>query len=157
MSIPDIVLSRIDNRLVHGQVGNAWVAALRCNLIVVADDECAVDPVQKSMMKMTADASHVGIRFFTIEQTISTIAKASPNQHIFLVVRNPENMRKLIEGGVSIEKVNVGNMHYSAGKEVLKEEHVYVNQKDLDDFEAIKAAGVEVYIQIAPGDRKYAI
>lgn len=43
--MPDIMLTRIDNRLVHGQVGVAWASSLGgCNLIVVADDIAAKDP-----------------------------------------------------------------------------------------------------------------
>ena len=49
--MPDIMLTRIDNRLVHGQVGVAWASSLGgCNLIVVADDIAAKDPVQQSLM-----------------------------------------------------------------------------------------------------------
>ncbi len=157
MAKPDIVLARIDNRLVHGQVGNAWAGASKANLIVVADDECANDEIQKSVMKMTADSVGIGIRFFTLQKTIDIIHKASPKQHIFLVCKTPENMRKLIEGGVPIESVNVGNMHRQPGKKVLHEAHVYVDSKDMEDFEAMKKAGVNVYIQIAPGDKKYSI
>ena len=40
--MPDILMTRIDNRLVHGQVGVAWTTALPgVNLIVVADDLAA--------------------------------------------------------------------------------------------------------------------
>ena len=50
--MPDILLTRIDNRLVHGQVGVAWTGSLSgCNLIVVADDLAAADPVQQSNRK----------------------------------------------------------------------------------------------------------
>lgn len=157
MAEPNIVLARIDNRLVHGQVGNAWAGASKANLIVVADDDCATDEVQKSLMKMTADSVGIGIRFFTLQKTIDAIHKASPKQHIFIVCKTPENMMKLIQGGVPIKKVNVGNMHVKPGKRILHEAHVYVDDKDVADFEDMKAAGVEVYIQIAPGDKKYKI
>lgn len=157
MAEPNIVLARIDNRLVHGQVGNAWAGASKANLIVVADDECANDEIQKSVMKMTADSVGIGIRFFTLQKTIDIIHKASAKQHIFLVCKTPENMRKLIEGGVPIKSVNIGNMHVQPGKKVLHEAHVYVDDKDMEDFEAMKKAGVNVYIQIAPGDKKYNI
>ena len=85
--MPNIKLARIDNRLVHGQVGNQWTGASGANLIVVADDECAQDPIMKQVMTMTADAAGVGIRFFTVQKTIDVISKASPKQLIFLVVR----------------------------------------------------------------------
>ena len=64
--MPDILLTRIDNRLVHGQVGVAWTSSLAgCNLIVVADDLVAKDEVQQSLMRATAQNAGCGIRFFT--------------------------------------------------------------------------------------------
>ena len=87
--MPDILMTRIDNRLVHGQVGVAWTTALQgVNLIVVADDLAAADPLQQSLMTATAKSSGCGIRFFTLDKTIAVIHKASASQHIFLVVRN---------------------------------------------------------------------
>ncbi|MCD7839172.1 MAG: PTS N-acetylgalactosamine transporter subunit IIB [Erysipelotrichaceae bacterium] len=157
MAQPNIVLARIDNRLVHGQVGNSWVGASKANLIVVADDEVVNDDIQKSLMKMTADSSGVGIRFFSIQKTIDIIFKASPKQQIFIVCKTPSEMLKLIKGGVPIKKVNVGNMHVKPGKHVLHEAHVYVDDQDMKDFEAMKSMGVEVYIEILPGDKKYKI
>lgn len=45
--MPNILLTRIDNRLIHGQVGMTWVNWLGANLVLVADDELATDEVQK--------------------------------------------------------------------------------------------------------------
>ena len=39
MSDINIVFTRVDNRLVHGQVGNVWVTASGANLILVVDDQ----------------------------------------------------------------------------------------------------------------------
>ena len=155
--MPNIVLTKIDNRLVHGQIGVSWVGFCGCNLIVVADDEVANDPIQQSLMKMTADSTSTGIRFFSLEKTIDIIHKASEAQKIFIVVKTPASARKLVEGGVPIKTIIIGNMHHSPGKRLGPEAHVYVDDKDMEDFNAIKAAGVELYIQIAPGDRKFDI
>ena len=92
MSTPDIVLTRIDNRLVHGQVGVVWTSAIGANLLLVANDAAANDPLQQELMTATAETSGVGIRFWTLDKTISTISKASPRQHIFLVVKTPEDV-----------------------------------------------------------------
>ena len=156
--MPDILMTRIDNRLVHGQVGVAWTTALQgVNLIVVADDLAAADPLQQSLMAATAKSSGCGIRFFTLDKTIAVIHKASASQHIFLVVRNPQSARKLVEGGVPIDKLCIGNMHVGPGKEVTGDVHVYMDEKDKDDLRAIRAKGVDVYIQIAPGDTSWTL
>ena len=54
--MPNILLVRIDNRLVHGQVGITWTTSLGANLIVVADDLSAKDPLQQQLMRITAES-----------------------------------------------------------------------------------------------------
>ncbi|WP_240434358.1 PTS sugar transporter subunit IIB, partial [Pseudomonas aeruginosa] len=51
-AMPNIVLSRIDERLIHGQVGVQWVGFAGANLVLVANDEVAEDPVQQNLMEM---------------------------------------------------------------------------------------------------------
>ena len=148
--MPDILMTRIDNRLVHGQVGVAWTTALQgVNLIVVADDLAAADPLQQSLMTATAKSSGCGIRFFTLDKTIAVIHKASASQHIFLVVRNPQSARKLVEGGVPVTRINVGNMHYANGKQQIAKT-VSVDANDIAAFNGLKAAGVECFVQGVP-------
>ncbi|GAB2025591.1 PTS galactosamine transporter subunit IIB [Lactovum odontotermitis] len=153
MTEPNILLTRIDNRLIHGQVGVTWTKTLGANLIVVADDEAATDTVAQELMSMTAESSGAGVRFFTLQRTIDIIGKAAPFQKIFLVVRNPHSARVLIEAGVPIKQLNVGNMHFSEGKHALSKK-VYVDEQEAADLNAIIRDGVEVYIQDVPGDSK---
>ncbi|GMM13502.1 PTS N-acetylgalactosamine transporter subunit IIB [Lactobacillus amylovorus] len=153
MATPDIVLTRIDNRLVHGQVGVVWTSAVNANLLLVANDAAASDPLQQELMTATAESSGVGIRFWTLEKTITTIAKASPRQHIFLVIKTPEDALKLVQGGVPIKEINVGNMHFSEGKEQISKK-VFVDQADKDAFNELIDAGVKVYIQDVPEEKQ---
>lgn len=149
----NILLTRIDNRLVHGQVGVTWTQTLNANLIVVADDAVAKDELQQSLMTVTAKASNVGIRFFTIQKTADVIDRASPNQHIFLVVRNPKSARELVEKGVHLKDLNVGNMHFAPGKKELSKK-VYIDDQDMDDLKFIASKGTNVFIQDVPGTSK---
>lgn len=156
MSSPNILLTRIDNRLVHGQVGVTWTSTIGANLLIVVDDEVAKDEIQQKLMGITADTYGFGIRFFSIEKTIAIIEKAAPHQKIFLICRTPEIVRKLIEGGVPLKDVNVGNMHFSEGKKQISSK-VYVDERDLDDLRFIKRSGMNLFIQDVPGDAKEGI
>jgi PTS system galactosamine-specific IIB component len=153
MGTPNILLTRIDNRLVHGQVGVTWTTSLGANLIVVVDDEVAGQPLQQKLMEVVAESSGAGIRFFTIEKTINVIHKASPAQKIFIVCKTPETARKLIDGGVPIKVINVGNMHFTQGKRQISKK-VYVDDKDLEHLHYIQSKGINVFIQDIPGDIK---
>lgn len=148
----NLLWTRVDNRLVHGQVGVQWAGFVKPNLIVVADDQAAEDKIQQSLMKMTADMYGIGIRFFSLQKCADVINNASASQRIMLVVRSIQSARFLIENGVPIDKLNLGNLHFTEGKHVSKEPHVYLSAEDEEDIEKIKAFGVKVFIQIAPGD-----
>lgn len=153
MATPNIMLTRIDNRLIHGQVGVTWVSSVGANLILVADDETAENDLMQQLMGATAKQAGAAARFWTVQKTIETIHKASEKQKIFIVAKTPETVRKLIEGGVPIKEVNVGNMHFSEGKRQISAK-VYVDDKDLADLKAIEDAGVDVYIMDVPGNPK---
>lgn len=150
---PNIRMVRIDNRLVHGQVGVTWTSSLGVNLLVVVDDEAASNPVQQQLMTMTADNAGVGIRFFSVEKTLQVIHQASPSQQIFIVAKTPQVVRRLVEGGVAFQQLNVGNMHFSEGKRALSKK-VYVDESDLSDLRAIQSRGIEVFLQDTPEDVK---
>ena len=153
MGIPNILLARIDNRLVHGQVGVTWTTSLGANLIVVVDDQVANDPLQQQLMSVTAESSGAGIRFFTVQRTVDIIAKASPAQKIFIVCRTPQEIRELVDKGVFIKDVNVGNMHFTKGKHAISKK-VYVDEKDLENLRYMESKGVNVFIQDTPNDIK---
>lgn len=115
MAEPNILLTRIDNRLIHGQVATQWNSTLGSNLILVANDEVSTNTMRQNLMKMAAPTG-VQTRFFSIQKTIDVIHKASPAQKIFIVLDSPQDALKLVEGGVPIKKLNIGNMHMAEGK-----------------------------------------
>lgn len=144
----NILLTRIDNRLIHGQVATQWCGTIGANLILVANDKVANDKVRQGLMDMAAPTG-VATRYFTIQKTIEIIHKAADRQKIFIVVESPEDVLKLVEGGVDIKKVNIGNMHMSEGKKQVATT-VAVDDKDLDAFKALESKGVKLEIQRVP-------
>ena len=76
--MPNILLTRIDNRLIHGQVGMTWTNWLGANLVLVADDELANDETQQALMEM-AIAGGAESRFFSLQKTIDVIHKQTEN------------------------------------------------------------------------------
>lgn len=151
MTKPNILLTRIDNRLVHGQVGMTWTNTLGANLVVVANDEVATDSVQQNLMDMVLPET-VQIRFFTLEKTIRIIGKAAPHQKILLVVKIPEDALTLVEGGVPIEFLNIGNLHFSEGKQQLSST-VSVDKNDVETFRKLNQLGVKMEVKGIPSER----
>ena len=154
MTTPNIVWTRIDERLLHGQIRITWGKHSGANLILVANDDAAEGPNAAFMqagMKASAGGEYA-VRFFSIQKTIDVIHKASPQQKIFVLCNNPTDIARLVEGGVPITHCNVGNMHYHEGKRQINKT-VSVDDKDINAFERIVAKGVTCTIQNTPDQK----
>ncbi len=150
MSTPNILMTRIDNRLVHGQVGVTWVNALGANLLLVANDSAAQDPVQQNLMDMVI-AEGIQTRYFTLQKTIDIIGKAAERQKIFIVCKTPQDLLILVKGGVPIKFVNVGNMHFSEGKKQIHKT-VSVDESDIAAFKELEGLGITCEIRRVPDE-----
>lgn len=146
--MPNILLTRIDNRLLHGQVATQWTKHIGANLILVANDEVAGNKMRQNLMDMAAP-NGVATRYWSIQKTIDNIHKAADRQLIFIICESPEDVLRLVEGGVPIKEVNVGNMHMAEGKRQVAGV-VAVDDKDVEAFEKLRDAGVELEIRKVP-------
>jgi PTS system N-acetylgalactosamine-specific IIB component len=148
MGEPNILLTRIDNRLIHGQVATQWNGTIGANLILVANDSVSKNTVRQGLMDMAAPTG-VQTRYFSLQKTIDIIHKAADRQKIFIICENPEDVLTLVKGGVPIKKVNIGNMHMSEGKKQVATT-VAVDEQDVAAFKELKERGVELEIRRVP-------
>lgn len=147
----NIVLARIDDRLIHGQVVATWASYLGINLIIVVDDEVAQDRTQQILLDL-AVPSGILTKYFTTEEVIKKINQLDPNYKIFIIVRNVNVIVKLVENGVPIKKVNVGNMHFKEGKKQISPA-VFVDDNDIEVFKKLNELGVKCEIKRVPSER----
>lgn len=80
---------------------------------------------------------------------IDNIHRAADRQKILLVCRTPADFLRLVEGGVPVNRINVGNMHYANGKQQIAKT-VSVDATDITAFNGLKAADVECFVQGVP-------
>lgn len=150
--MPNIVATRIDNRLIHGQVATQWSGVVGANLLLVANDAVAADQFRQGLMNMAAPA-YAQTRYFSIDKTIQVIGKASPAQKIFLILESPQDALRLVEGGVPIDVLNIGNMHMHEGKRQVATS-VAVDDNDVAAFKKLQDLGVTLEIQRTPTTEK---
>ncbi|AVK61486.1 PTS mannose/fructose/sorbose transporter subunit IIB [Lactobacillus sp. CBA3605] len=142
---------RIDDRLIHGQVATRWATGLRVNRIMVIDDEVANDSIQKSILRMAAP-SGISTSIITEEKAITNIqADKYVKQRVLLVVRRPSVLLDLVNAGLDITKINVGNMSNREGTVQVKKS-VSLLPEERADLEALIAKGVDVTAQMVPDD-----
>ena len=146
-----IVLVRIDDRLIHGQVSIGWGPTLRPDHIVLLDDSVADNPWE---IELYAAAAPEGA---TVEAApVATAAVrwrewCEDPRRLLVLTRSPRAVCALAQAGVRLGALNVGGMHFSAGKrEVLP--YVFVDDSDCEDLRALDAVGVMIEARDLPGN-----
>lgn len=145
-----ISLVRIDNRLVHGQVGITWVASLETNVLIVVDNEAATDKLQQILMEAVAKSANIRIRFFSTNDFVQALMNSSNTIKMFIVVKTVETVADLHKLGVPIDCVNFGNLHFEKGKIPITKK-VYINRKDAEDIQYLLDHHVVCFAQDVPG------
>ncbi|EOA2496327.1 PTS mannose/fructose/sorbose transporter subunit IIAB [Enterococcus faecalis] len=147
----NIVNTRIDERLIHGQVAGIWSTSLSTQRIIVDNDEAATDPLQKSSLRMAAPSS-MRLSVLGVEAAAKNIQSGKyGKQRLFLLFKNPKDVLRFIEAQGPIKTVNVGNMSYKEGaREVTKSIQVLPEEEQI--FETIASKGVTVTAQLVPND-----
>ncbi|MEG0330580.1 MAG: PTS galactosamine transporter subunit IIB [Longicatena sp.] len=150
MNQAKIILTRIDNRLVHGQVGLTWTSSIGVDTIVVIDDEVALDGMRQKLMVGVAHAANVKIRFYSVDNFVNAFNTTQSFQKLFIVVETPQVVRELVEKGIVLKDVNVGNLHYERGKVCINRK-AYVNEEDIESLNYLLSKNINVYYQDVPG------
>jgi len=148
-----IVLARIDSRLVHGQVLEAWVPYVNADCIVVANDEVAAASFQ-CMVMQAAIPSSIKLIIGTLEDAANILRSADLlKKRVLLLFTSSEDALKARELGVSYAKLNLGNMHSSAGKDRYTCT-IALDQHDIDKLQKVEDQGVTIVSQCVPADRE---
>jgi D-glucosaminate-specific PTS system IIB component len=63
----EIVLNRVDDRLIHGQVMTGWLGLCRANTVWIADDAVATNPMMLDIFRFAAP-SGIKIEAFTVDK-----------------------------------------------------------------------------------------
>lgn len=144
---------RIDDRFIHGQVANVWCTSLKIDRILVANDDVAVNEVQKSALRMSTPKG-INTSLITVEKAIANLVsdRYGP-QRILILVNKPQDIARLIDGGVKINSFNIGNLSKRDNTiQIAKSISLTIEEKE--SILKLIANNVEVTAQMLPDAKK---
>lgn len=151
-----VILARIDDRLIHGQVTVGWSEALRPDRIILANNAIAADPWQIKVYSSTVPP-HIEVSIMPVAKAAASLADhAHRDEKVLLLTGSVEEMGELVRLGVPVEMVNVGGLHFSAGKKEMLP-FVYLDKHDLKGLVRLIEMGSTLSAQQVPGGREHII
>ncbi len=138
-----LVQVRIDDRLIHGQVVVGWRNVLKPQRIMLCSDEVATSDWQKTIY-MSAVTNDIAASVLTLKETIAVLhSNQVEKERILLLVDTPKSVVDLVDAGVDIHEVNVGGMHFRAGKNQIAP-FIFVDEEDIAQFRRLHDKGIKL-------------
>jgi PTS system mannose-specific IIB component/fructoselysine and glucoselysine-specific PTS system IIB component len=149
-----IVLFRVDERLIHGQVVVGWGHSLHPERIVVVDDELADSAWERELYVLGLPPG-IDAQFDRVEDARAHLAAwREGRDRILLLTRDVTTMARLAQGGgLRGEEVNLGGIHFAPGRRAVLP-YLYLNDTELQDVLRIAESGVHVTARDLPQARR---
>src|SRR5436309_3449126 len=110
-----IVLNRIDDRLIHGQVVVGWGQPLGIRFIVLVDDAVASSDWERELYRMGVPPD-MEVLFHSVADAVSALPKYREDRRSgILLTGDIATMRALVDRG-GVDTVNVGGIHARGGR-----------------------------------------
>ncbi len=145
-----VVLFRVDERLIHGQVVVGWGRRLDAESLIVVSDELAGSANEQEIYR-TGLPDGLEADFWSEEVAATRLPEAMDSEaRILVLTADLATMWRLAVAGVPIHEVNVGGLHAASGREAILP-YVYLDPDDRQRVRDFEAAGVRVTAQDVPG------
>lgn len=148
-----IMVARIDDRLIHGQVVTAWIKSYPINNILILDGPLAKNQMMQSIYKAAAP-SGIKITILEPEEGAELLkTDALPKENFMLLAKGPEVFEGLLERGVPLEKLVVGGMGARPGRETLIR-NISVSTEERACLKRIREKNVQIVYQLVPAEKE---
>jgi mannose/fructose/N-acetylgalactosamine-specific phosphotransferase system component IIB len=136
-----IILYRIDERLIHGQVVVGWGNSLRLDRIVLANDEVAANPWERELC-LACVPPEIKATIHPVEEVINLIFEGGfKEEKTILLVNSPFDILRMVEKGVQIDWVNVGGIHSKQGRRKILP-YLYLSTEEISAFKKLFLSGI---------------
>jgi Phosphotransferase system, mannose/fructose/N-acetylgalactosamine-specific component IIB len=148
-----IVLYRIDDRLIHGQVVVGWGQPLNVGFIVLVDDNVACCDWEQDLYRMGVPPE-MELVFADVPTAVREHDKyvKDPRRGI-VVTPDIATMDRLVKGARAINEVNVGGIHHRVGR-TARLRYVFLTQEEERELASLAEGGVKVTAQDVPNARQ---
>lgn len=139
---------RVDNRLVHGQIVEAWLPHVAAEHLIVANDALAKDMLRQQIVSL-AVPEEIRVHFCAMAD-LPALLDSCPGNRLVLF-ETCQDARQAAEGGVRMDVLNICNLHHAPGKTQILP-CVALSDDDRRDLRHLRQNGVEIDLRRVPSE-----
>lgn len=150
----NLVLTRIDDRLIHGQVMTKWIKETGAENVVIIDDATSKNEFMINVFEQ-AVPEDIGIGVFSKEDGVKFFSQPLEAPTMILV-KVPETIEYMVNHGIDIKDLDLGGMGAKDGRNTLYQ-YISTSYEEDQCFYRLLNKGMNVYVQIVPQNEKQPI
>lgn len=152
-----VVLYRIDDRLIHGQIMTAWSKSTKTNKIIIIDNLVAKDQFMQKVLTMAAPRD-IKVEIYTLESGLAALKgqEVNSDDKTLVLVKTPQVIEYLVTNGLPIKFLNVGGMGAGPNRKSIYK-NISASKEEIETFKKIYDMGVEIEFRIVPDDKSVLI
>lgn len=149
--MPELSFTRVDFRLIHGQVITKWIRLCNANTIVIIDDALYHDPFLLSIYTMAAPPGFK-VDVYSVETAIAKWKNHNfSNGKVFLLFKDISTLHRTILQGLPIKRVQIGGVEFSA-KRTNVFGTISLDNHDASMLHELAKKDIEIYFQSVPDE-----
>lgn len=149
-----VLLYRVDDRLIHGQVVLGWGRPLDVRRIILVDDTVAAAEWEQDLFRMAVPPG-VEVVFASVAEAAARLPGWEQEPSRTIVLTGDVHSMAALRGatGGLVRRVNLGGIHQRPGRE-QRLPYIYLDPLETAELQSLAAAGVEVSAQDVPTARE---
>ncbi|HEY4326676.1 MAG TPA: PTS sugar transporter subunit IIB [Mucilaginibacter sp.] len=148
-----IKLTRIDDRLVHGQVAFTWTPALGADCLLIANDKVAKDEFMKMTLGLAKPAGAKLLIKSLKDAAVFLNDERSRNMKVLLIINSVNDAYEMANAVDEIKSINFGGLRLKDNAKLISKA-IAVSDDDAKIIKELLKKGIELEIRQVPTDSK---
>ncbi len=148
-----IIFARVDDRLIHGQIVQAWLPELNVDEVLIPCGKHRAVLLNKNLLRLSLPYEYE----LTVLDSHACVQYArNSSKRIFALMGTLQELADLIQDGLQIKSVNIGGMHFKDNAQKLAE-NVFVDEDDKHWLKVINGLGIRIETRAVPNAKSISV
>ena len=146
-----VVLARVDDRLIHGQVVEGWFKRIKIDRVIIVAEKVYKDPMQQALLGW-AVTNKIAVDFADGRRTVELLTEPEvARQDVCLLFSTLGDVEDFVRSGGKIASLNIGGLHYAPDKQGYSAT-LFLDENDKRILRQLKEKNIELETRVLPTD-----
>lgn len=148
-----IIFARVDDRLIHGQVVQAWLPELNVDEVLIPCDKHRASLLNEHLLRLSLPYEY---KLTVLDSHACMQYARKSTRRIFILTGTVQELADLIEDGLQIKSVNIGGMHFKEHAQKLAD-NVFLDEQDKHLLKIIDGLGIRIETRAVPSAKSISV